>query len=393
MEKKRVLILGGGISGLAAAWYLSKDHDVALLEKGSRCGGLLQSARIFKVSRSGALLDLIRDVGLQDEIIYTSKEAHRRYLWMKGKMRNAQSVALPLLYTLLTEWRKPPSSKEETIYDFVARRFNRTVAARLFDPLTLGIYAGDCRKLSIESCFPTLKRWEEEHGSVLRGFLKERKGAPGLFSLRGGMQSLVDRLAANNCFCNQEVRAVRFKEEGVEVITNDGVWKGDLLYSALSAHEAGKLFQPLDAFVSETLLSIETASLQVMSVAYDAEVLDLNGFGYLVPTFECAPILGALFDSKIFPTEGTRLTVMLKAGKTVDDGLECLRAHLNISAEPSTIQLYEAKNAIPQYTLGHKEKIASLQAHLQAHFPRCRLLGNYLNGVSVNDCIQNAKNI
>ncbi len=416
MKKTRAIILGAGISGLALAHYLRKKHcDVLILEKEARAGGVLwtdessdflfeKGPRTFQASRSPALLTLADELGLREQILFSAKEAKKRYLWTGGRLH-----ALPgflgtpwsagLIRALLKEWRVPVHQEEESVWDFACRRFNSRVAEMLFDPLVLGIYAGDCRSLSMQACFPRIKALEEEHGSLTKAFLSasKKKKPRGLFSFVGGVETLVAALVENSeaqILFNQPVQAFRFHEDRAEVVTSNRTYTGDFVFSALPPHELGKLFQPLDQEIAEALCRIEMQELAAVNLGYRKQVLPLKGFGYLVPSRENEAVLGAVFDSAIFPQQNnfsqeTRLTVMTKG--PVSTAIEAARRHLQILEPPDCVQITHA--AVPQYTLGYQRRIAALEEHLRHRFPRCQAIGNYLSGVSVNDCVAHAKRV
>ena len=191
----KVLIVGGGITGLAAAWYIKKknpDCHITLLEKSNRLGGSIQThrengllfelgPRTFRLGASPKLLQLINDLGLD---ILISKTDSTRYLLYKGALRSSLFFLPMLLPHLFKEpFIKPTEKKDESIYDFAARRFSPKIANTLFDPLALGIYAGDIRRLSMRACFPTLFEWEQKQGSLLKGFLFSPKINPSLFKV------------------------------------------------------------------------------------------------------------------------------------------------------------------------------------------------------------------
>jgi protoporphyrinogen/coproporphyrinogen III oxidase len=413
--KKRVVILGAGISGLSLAFFLSDHFEVTVLEKRKRAGGWLQTEstsgflfergpRTFRKAHSPLLLALIEELNLKGELIDSAPEAKRRYLWMDGHLQSFPKLLLKSAFLLpvLKEWAIPANRSDESISTFATRRFNREVAERLFDPLTLGIYAGEIDHLSMKACFPRLKQWEEEYGSVTLGFLaqKRSKEPSPLFSLKTGVQSLIDALVKRlegKMRCNQEVKALRFSEQEVEVITQGGSLHADLLFSALPVHAIAELFQPHDALLGQELAAIRSKSLQVVHLGYSQRVLPLSGFGYLVPRREKEQILGVVFDSAIFPQhnhhqEETRLTVMLNdSPDPIAASVEALQRHLNISARPELSRSVSMQEAIPQYAVGHLERIAALQKRVQSLFPRCVLVGNYLTGISVEACIATAK--
>lgn len=394
---KRILIAGGGISGLAARYYLSKRYpeaEIVLFEKSDRLGGCIETfyepfffekgPRTFQASRAPALLSLIDALGLSGDLLYSSREANRRFIWKGGKLHSLSPFSpliLPILVPFLNEWRRPSSFEEdESIATFASRRLGRYAAETFFDPLTLGIFAGDSRKLSVSASFPTLKAMEREYGSLTHAFFKRKKGPKkkGLFTLRGGLQTLIDRLVEKG------------RGEICLKTPLTDFSQGSNVVLALSSQGLKALFSR-DVSAQKYLGPIEEASLSVVNIAYSKDLLMKKGFGYLVPSSENEKILGATFDSAIFPEHNqskdeTRLTVMLREGD-VDVALEGLQRHLGITSTPSFTSLKKWDNIIPQYHVGHLKRIESFKNHLKKHYPQVGCIGNAFDGVSLNHCV------
>ncbi len=366
----KYLILGGGITGLSAAWFLKKREPTAqitLLEKTDRLGGWIRSSteggfffekgpRTFQLGRSPHLLALIQELNL--ETISSHPAAQLRFILYKGKLRTPLSF-LPRFapYFFRELFVKPTLKKDESIYDFASRRFSPKIAEIFFDPLTLGIYAGDSRKLSLCSCFPAFSRWEQEKGSVLKGLFSAPKQAKGLFTLKGGMETLIHALEKRlsiDIVLNCPVE----KLAGNEVFAGGKIWTADHVLSALP-------------------LPLPKNSLWVVNLAFAGDVLPKKGFGYLVPTQEGQSVLGAIFDSVIFPEQSqngeTRLTVMVRASeeKPLEAALSALSTHLGIVEQPLYSSVFLAKEAIPQMEVG------------------C----GYSENLSVDGCIQRGKRL
>lgn len=391
MEK--IVVVGGGLSGLAARYRASKqfpEAKIVLYEKSGRLGGCIESSldpyffergpRTIKASRSGDLLQLIQELDLQSEIIHSSKSARRRYLWVDQKLRPFSSFIPRLIPALLKEWRQPyPWAGDESIASFAQRRFGKFVAEMLFDPLTLGIFAGDINHLSISACFPELKAMEQEYGSLTRAFFKRRKEkkAKGLLTLRGGLQTLIDRLV-------EKGRGDIHLNTPLESLPKERT------ILAVPAPVVPSFFKG-DAAVETFIKSVPSAPLTVVNVAFKEKDLTPKGFGYLVPSKENETILGVVFDSSIFPGQNqegeTRLTVMLRKGGQ-EEALSALKRHLGIEGSPSAVHVKTYPHAVPQYGVGHLERVDVFMAHLQEHYPHVTCIGNYLRGVSLNSCIK-----
>ncbi len=411
MKKPRVIILGAGISGLSCAYFLAKQKgcDITVLEKSKRAGGWLgtlsaqgflfeQGPRTFLFSKCKHIRQLARELGLEKELVLSSQEGKKRYLWIDGKLRQVPIWSGALVKALLKEWRVPALQEDESIWDFACRRFNPQVARHFFDPMVTGIYAGNIHELSMQACFPTVKKWEQEHGSITKGLWKmQKQSGPSLFTFENGVQSFVDGLERNTdaqFHYGEEALAIELSKNCVKVTTQTGVFEGEYLISSLPAHVAGKLLDP-------ELLQIAHTGATVVNLGYHRAVLDRKGFGYIVSSQEQAEVLGVIFDTQAFPRknkEETKLTVMLKESNLNESealtlSLAALKKHLNITVYPDIYQIINAPKAFPQMKVGHVARMQALEARLSQKWPNLKLLGNYLYGVGVEDCIARAKSV
>lgn len=348
MRKCKVAIVGAGITGLSAAHYLRRDgHMVEVFEKSDRAGGVMQTIhepyffekgpRTFQVGRCPELLQLIKEVGLENDLIYTSSKA--RYIFDGSLKKFPMHLAL---LPLLIEPFKKKGPLDESVWDFAKRRFGRKVADRLIDPMVKGIYAGDAKKLSVAHCFPSLKALE---GKFLTMLFK-KKGDLRLFTLKKGMSTLIDRLATD----------VIFNTEIVNLEELDA----DFVFDARPPQD------------------IPCASIDVTNVAFETSVLKKSGFGFLVPSSQNSPILGAIFDSEVFPQQNkgneTRLTIMSRNG----DPFEALEM-LEIKASPTWHHTHSYLDAIAQYPVGFTPK---------EDCGRVIRIGPSVGGVAVNCCVK-----
>jgi protoporphyrinogen/coproporphyrinogen III oxidase len=442
MKKKHVIVLGAGVSGLCAAWFLSRNSqpvNITLLEKTERAGGLLHTeytpdflfekgARLFRTNKSPELLKIVEELGLESQIISCSAKQQSRYAYQEGKLRRFPSNPLSFCFSsltrhfvlaLLSEWKKPVKYEDETVWEFVHRRLGSEAARHFFDPLVVGIFGGDIRQISIRACFPLLKRFEEQNGSILNGMIHhyraQRKmpktsscglARSSIFSFKKGVQQFVDRLLVKSgaeCHFGQEVQRIAIKENRVEVVTQDRVYYADALICALALKESTQLLDPLVPEISRELLKTPTQGMAVVNIGYKENVLPLKGLGYLIGKQAQEEVLGVLFDSSFWKEQNqslreTRLTVNLEErGREeswyIQTALKSLKKHLDLSATPSHISFKRILRAIPQYGPGHFEKIKSIKEELKQRLPRYFLAGNYLVGVSVEECIVRAKEV
>jgi oxygen-dependent protoporphyrinogen oxidase len=389
----KIVILGGGISGLSAAWHVLKQNPnahITLLEKQRDLGGAIQT---YNLDACLSLLKLIDEMGLQNELLFSSPEAQERYLWHKGKLRPLRSFFPTIARALLHEALLAPSRflEEESIYDFGIRRLTKTCAETLLDPMTLGIYAGDSKKLSLRSCFPFLFRLEQEKKSLLKAFFSMKKGGR-LFTLQRGLSSLIDALEkklqieiVRNCPVDKiDLHGVYSKEK---------FWRADRIISALPGHVLGNLTGVWKDF--------PTQSLCVVHAAFREKLPFPKGFGYLIPTKEKESLLGMVWDSSIFPRSNasfpTVCTAMLKGEgdplRAKQEVQWALERHLKIFKEPDWVESRFLLHALPSFTLGFSKTWSQVEAELMSLFPHLIVVGNYINGVSVDACVEKSFSI
>ncbi len=429
----RMMILGAGISGLSLSWHLKKrfpSAQITILEKTERAGGWLHTdhttgfhfekgARTFLVSKSKSLLELIQELGLTKELIWSEMKTLPRFLWLDKHLEKMPINPIQMLFSpvtkglipaLLTEWTKTPNLEDETVWDFVSRRLNPDVARQLFDPMVMGIFGGDSREISVKACFPILKEWEARYGSITRGFLASRKIKPeesflprsAIFSFQSGTKTLIEKLSQHVAIQYQTEIQKLTRHNGIwSVHTTQGTLEADYVFSALPVLETATLFEPFEPDVSKELFQMKHSGVAIVNVAYKKSVLPVKGFGYLTQSAAQEDVLGVIFDSCIFPCQNqevmeTRLTIKLKERNLTEEeyigmALKGIQKHLGITATPDAISFKRAVNAIPQYKVGHVEKIAALDAAFQKNVPNADLVGNYFSGVAVNHCVARSK--
>lgn len=450
MTKEHVVILGAGISGLALAWYLKKKHQdrihLTLVEKTSRAGGWIRTTqqqgflfeegpRSCRTKGAGiATLELIEELGLENEVIPASPEANKRYLYADKQLQCLPQGMISLLFsplmrgilpTLWKEWCQAPGKcEDESIYDFFARRFSAKIAEQFIDPMVSGIYAGDIRQLSMRSCFSHLHHWEQEYGSLTKGMLFDRssfkvihspfvqamKSTP-IFSFKQGMETLVNTLSKKlheHLQFNTAATALKILPDHIEVVLADGQrLQAQRVFLALPAEATISLLKNSFPSMNASLPEISATSVAVVNLGWSEPVLKYSGFGYLIPSSEQEKILGVVWDSSVFPQqnsskEHTRLTVMmggahhpemtdLSRSTLQQDAQNAIKQHLKIDAPPQAIHVHVAKQAIPQYLLGHSLRLKQLEENLASLSSRITLHGSAWYGVAVNDCILRAK--
>ncbi|HEY5235107.1 MAG TPA: protoporphyrinogen oxidase, partial [Rhabdochlamydiaceae bacterium] len=258
MQKKRILILGGGISGLALAYYLAKRKDlfdIQLIEKSERMGGWIDSdnstgfffekgPRVFRGSKSKEFLSLSSEIGMDKEMIPCNPDARSRFIWSGGKLRKVPVLSWGLIKGVFRDLYVKPKVEDESVWDFACRRFNPQVAQDVFDPMVTGIYGGNMKEISIKLGFPSFKALEEKHGSVIKGLFKTpRFDGPRLFSFQRGMKSFIKKLEEMTpvqFHYGEEVTAIKQNT----VTTSKGTYEADFIFSALPSQIIGRLLFP-----------------------------------------------------------------------------------------------------------------------------------------------------
>lgn len=416
--KKKVIILGGGISGLSLAYYLSKQKkhfDIQLIEKKESLGGWIDSThfsgfffekgpRLLRGKEGEALFSLITELGLKNEIVFPNPKERGRYLWAEGRLRKMSLLSWSLIKGALKErFIKPLQEGDESVWEFACRRFNRMIAQEVFDPLVVGMCGGDAKEISMKLAFPRLKKLETEYGSLLRGFYKTGYFSfpnPSTFSLKEGIKTVIEKLEKETDIpfhYNEEVVSIHPKKEGFEVRSLKKTYESDYLFSALPCSEIGKLFIP-------QLLDIPIRGTTVLHFAYQRNVLKGKGFGYLVPSVEKENLLGVIFDSNLFPQHNTssseeaRATIFLNGHPFSDEeayyfSLRALERHLKITDQPVVSKILKMENSFPQLCVGHEEFMKRILKGIEEKYPHFYLVGNYLYGIGVGDCVERAKSV
>lgn len=434
MSKKEWIILGGGISGLSLLWYLRRYaplNKISLLEKSDRVGGVIHSnsqsdvvfdegPKTFRRSHGKDLLELIGDMGLQEKVVFSNKSIAKRYIYYQGALCKLPTNPLELLTTafgrkilpgLWKDLKEPKQMQtEEALGTFMRRRFGSHITDVLMEPFILGTSGGDMDELAMDS-FAQLKIWEEKHGSVIKGFLKrENKGKKDstLFNLEKGAFTLVEALY-NKCeesiFLGQEVKEIKQVKNKVVVVTQDREFVADRVFSALPLYALKKIQMPSGLQEDPFIKQGKSASFVSVMCAYSEQVLPVKGFGFLVPSSEKKTILGAVFDSEIFPVAGpykTRLTVMMggmknpqlikeEDDKLIAKALDGLRVCLGIVARPDKTHLVRYEEAIAQITVGHFSRLEMFKEEIKKEGLALTLVGNAINQASVNHCVALSK--
>jgi len=430
------VVVGGGLSGLVCgAVLLRKGEDVAVLDEADRPGGVVRTERRNEyllemgpntVRPTAELWDLVVELGLEKEALLSDPRA-TRFVDFGGRRQAIPMSPAALATTRLLSvggklrlFAEPfvPRSRlsEESVEDFFARRLGPQVSQRFVGPFVSGIFAGDASRLSVEGCFPMLARWEKEHGGILRGALAARRGphtrkAPvkGLLSFREGLETLPRALAArlgDRLRRSTRVETLRRSTDRWTVCTASGDLAASRVVLATSAPRAAALLGQACPSAARALSTIPHPPLAVLHLSWPVEAFPepLTGFGHLVVPQSGRRILGAVYSSSLFagraPEGRTLLTVFVGGSRDpeavglsdsalVETASRDLAAVLSVRGAPQAIGVTRYKQALPQYELGHLDRMRALDDAERA-CPGLTLLGNYRGGVSVGDVVLNA---
>lgn len=449
-----VAVIGGGISGLAAAHRVKEaGHDVTLLEGSGRVGGLLGSEqRDGYVIETGAdsiltekpwALALAERLGLREHIIKTSTDARGAYLVHHGRLIRVPegfSLMAPtnfaaLARSSLLDWTGKArayldlalparrSTEDESLERFVTRRLGRDVFENMAQPLVGGIYGADPRRLSLAATMPRFVEMERTHGSVIRGLRARNEQTPasvdvsasgaryGLFAaFDGGMQTLVDALSAalrSETELYAQVTSVTRDREGFQVEVHGRYRRFDAVIVALPAYVAAQVVASLDRELSFELDGIPYGSAATVTFAWPREAIThpLDAFGFVVPTIEGRNIIASTWASVKYrgrAPDGHALIRAFVGGyngqhllERSDDELSALalrelRQLMGIGAAPELTRVVRYVRAMPQYQLGHLERVARIETRERA-ISGFALAGNAYRGVGIPDAIRSGE--
>ncbi len=464
INSRRILIVGAGISGLAAAHRLLHDSDahITIIEATQRLGGQIITERsdgyvmeggpdLFLGSKPGAY-ELAQELGLGTHVHGTSAGVRGSYILRKckltrlpeglsglvptrlmpfvvstlispiGKLRVALDVLIPARKT----------DADESVESFVVRRMGRQMYERLFEPLLSGIFAGDGSRLSILATFPQLRAFERENGGMLRGIAAARarlrktkadaatNARAGFLSFAGGMQEIVDALENELAGASDRVTILRGARAQSIAQTPDHAGPGytaaledgrhldaDSVIVATPAHQAARLVGTVDAKLASLLSEVPHVSTATVTLAYPESAVrrPLDATGYTVPRAEKRAVLACTWVSSKFAGRAPAGKALFRlfiggAGReeatrvSDEELLKVARAELceivGIEGEPELVRIFRWNDSMPQYNLGHLERLAAIDEAVARH-PGFALAGNAYRGVGVPDCIMSGE--
>lgn len=435
---KQFLVVGGGISGLSTAHFLRKaGATVQVLEASDTPGGTMKSLHLdgflVETGPNSALKnnhhidDLVEDLGLQAEYVEANDQAKRRYVLKDGQLQPLPGsppsfIKTPLFSAagklrLLKEPFVGKADEEETVAQFVERRLGQEFLDWAIDPFVSGVYAGDPYRLSVRAATSKVYALERDYGSLIGGMIKKtlfnkHRGGAGpagkMFSFRSGMgvlpQAIADSLG-DDWQGGVAIDVIESDESGWTVKAGEQRWSGEQLVLALPAHRAADLIRPHNDQAAQWMADIVYPHVASVALGFrrDQVAHPLDGFGFLLPRKEGVITLGSLFSSTLFegraPDDHVLLTCFIGGRQNPDSAdqsdeqledqvLQDVSRFLGISGAPVVSQVTRWPRAIPQYELGHLQRLENIDKLLSS-FTGLHFRANWRDGISVGDCIRN----
>ncbi|XP_047528622.1 protoporphyrinogen oxidase [Vanessa atalanta] len=461
-------ILGGGLGGLSTGYYLLKNNitnnsnlKLFLVEATDYCGGWIKSIKtrdyIFEqgprtIRPRGITglntLNMLQDLGLSEHISFIKPDhpaARNRMIYvnntlyslpssLKGVFQKNEPFSKPLIYAALNDLKQPQKElKDDSIYNFVERRFGKEIADYAISPMICGICAGDAKEISVKFLMKTLFEYEQSYGGVVKGVMKSmfkpkneetlelgelakraQEEKWNIYTIKGGLDTfpfvMKQYLKDNNVdiHLNTKVEEIEFIDSSMVQLkkSNGETMSASHVYSSVPSHILAKLISKQHPQLSQLLSETPFVTVGIVNLYFATEKpLIEPAFGFLVPPIENSPILGVVFDSCCIPDQnGTVLTVMLggrwfneKFGSDVtkDRLLEIavkeIKSILKIEDKVTAYNVGILDKCIPQYIIGHYDRVDRIRDYIQNKNLPISLVGSSYDGVGINDVIYSAK--
>ncbi|MEI5906466.1 protoporphyrinogen oxidase [Bacillus spongiae] len=447
-EKQKVVIIGGGITGLTAAYYLQKEArekqiaiEVVLVEASHRLGGKIQTVTqdgfVIErgpdsfLERKSSAAKLATEVGMEKELVNNS--TGQSYVLVNNKLHPMPSgsvMGIPTeigpfvttgLFSLMGKARAAgdfvlPRSKvegDQSVGEFFRRRLGNEVVENLIEPLLSGIYAGDIDQLSLMSTFPQFIQMEQKYRSLVLGMKKGMPKKPktpkkGMFlTLKTGLQSFVDAIEGHleneTVLKGVRVENIQYHHKKYELYLNNGnKLEANNIIVATPHHVLPSMFASYRMF--EPLKDMPSTSVATVAMAFPKAALEKNidGTGFVVSRNSDYSITACTWTHKKWPHSTPEGQVLLRCyvGRAGDEAvvdlsdaeieqivLDDLQKTMNISMKPDFTIVSRWKDSMPQYTVGHKERMDKLKAEVSEKLPGVFLAGSSFNGLGIPDCI------
>lgn len=461
---KHIMIVGGGITGLTAAYYVQKSvreknlpYKISLLESSEKLGGKIQTELVDGfvlekgpdsfLARKQAIIDLTLELGLEDQLVGTNPKARKNYILHHNRLHLMPPGLMLGIPTQLGAFVKtglispigklraaldlvlPPRREEgdESLGGFLQRRMGKEVAENIAEPLLSGIYAGDTQVLSLDATFPQFKAVEQKYGSIIKGMLMSRKAGVGaqspalnlppaakqsmFLNYKTGLRTLVDKLVSS-------LDGVHFQtNQTVDQIIRDGQ-KYRVIMADQKEVEADSLILATPVYVTQHLLRdlessqllAQTTYVSVANVYLAFNRADLNypmdAAGFVVPRNEGRKITACTWTSTKWTHTSPDDKVLLRCyvGHSRDQSKvelsdeeliamvqKEMKEIMGVTATPLFHRITRWKKSMPQYQVGHLQRLKQVRQDLKAFRPGVFLAGAGYQGVGIPDCIQQGK--
>ena len=448
LNSQPTLIIGGGISGLTAAYYLGKRGQASvLIDPSARLGGVIQTNTVSGcvleagpdsfLSAKPEAMDLIRELGLADEVIGSNDHQRVTWIWRGGRMiplpdglmMMVPTRILPTVKSSLLSWgtkmrmglellRGPkPGQPDRSVGEFIEDHYGAEAVTYLAEPLLSGVYGGDPYKLSVQSVLPRFVEMEAKFGSLTKGTLAGMAAAPKreggtLFStLERGLGSLVEALElaiAPHCrVIREQAVALTRDSDGYAIRLGNETLHGPNVIVAAPAWAASSLLTSLDGHLAGALGRIDYSSSMTVGVIYDrADVpARFKAFGFLVPKPERDHLLACTFIDQKFNHRVPEDKLLLRCflGGAGGEGmlslsdaelelavLSDLNRLLGIKARPVALHVSRWPRSMAQYNVGHAKLLDEIDSRRSAYVG-LELAGNGYRGIGIPDCIRSGK--
>jgi oxygen-dependent protoporphyrinogen oxidase len=444
-----VVVIGAGISGLTAAWWLHRAGvDVTVLEKNPFVGGTMRTIHedgwLIETGPNSALEttplfnEMFEGLGIVGERLYPDAKADRRYILRDGKLH-----ALPMsppaflkssLWTVGGKLRllKEPfvgrAEREETIAEFVERRLGREFLDYAINPFVAGVYAGNPEQLSVRAAFPKLYALEEKYGGLIKGMIRgarerkqraeKAKDRAKMFAFANGMQTFPDAIArelGDRVSVKCDVRSIARVNDATAFsisFNDDGATKtisADVVILASPSSVASEMVKPLSSSLAAMLKDIYYPPVAEVFLGFRDEQINrpLDGFGYLIPAKEKRNILGTIWSSALFPNRapsghaalvsfvgGSRQPELVERSdaELVEMVTKELQSIMNVKGNSVFSNVVRWQKAIPQYNLGYN-KIVEAMERCESENAGLYFCSNFKGGIAVGDCVMNGKKV
>jgi oxygen-dependent protoporphyrinogen oxidase len=445
---QNVVIVGGGIAGLSAAYDLARAGIThTLFEKAPRLGGVIETQThdgcVLElgpdsfISAKPEALALIKELGLEGEVIGSNDHQRTTHILKHGKlvplpegvMMIVPTKVMPMVKSNLLGWgtkigmafellRRPKTYPDRSVAEFVVDHFGQETLEYLAEPLLSGVYGGDPRELSINSVLPRFVDMETKFGSLGRAVMTAKRppSSPGnsLFkTLASGLGTMVDALATYANVKHAEVDAIERHGSGFRVRAAGDWMDATNVILATPGPQAIPLLQGLDPELAKMLGTVPYSSSALVSLAFDEAKFDGQraGFGFLIPKVERDRMAAATFVGTKFPHRAPDNRILLRCffGGTGDEAIlnesdesmitiarEELRRILGLTTAPLFTRVSRWPKSMAQYTVGHAVRMKEIKARAAA-IPGLQLAGNAYDGIGLPDCVRTgrlaAKNI